>query len=84
MLDTHQSVDLDQIEAVQRIDAGVAVEVVEANVDQAPVVIARTEESESSNRVPETALLDRSRENATKPRPKPRPAPPREKRRRKR
>jgi len=69
MLDTLQEEDLDEIEAVQRIDAQVAVEV-------KPV--------EGSQRVPESAVLHRAGQTMTKPRPQPKNAPPREKRGRRR
>lgn len=69
MLDTKQHLDLDEIEAVRRIRAGVAVE--------APVVM---DNDQRSTAAPESAMLDRSRNTTTTPIPQPRPAPPREKR----
>jgi hypothetical protein len=70
MLDVLREEDIDPIEAVRRICAGVAVEVsVETNQKPAP---------------PESAMLDRSGSTMTKPNPQPRPAPQREKRGRKR
>ncbi len=72
MLDTLQEVDLDEIEAVRRIDARVAVE--------APMQLSV---ASSQSPVPETAALNRSGSTATKPSPQPRPVPQREKRRKK-
>lgn len=69
MLDTNQVIELAEIEAVNRIEARIAVE---APMQNAPVP------------PPESAVLDRARETMTKPRPQPRTAPIREKRRKKR
>lgn len=69
MLDTHREEDLDEIEAVRRITARVAVE--------APL-------GANNQPTPESAVLDRSVQTMTKPRPQPKTAPTREKRRRKR
>jgi hypothetical protein len=66
MLDVLRTEDIDDIEAVRRICAGVAVE--------APM------ETSQNPSPPESAMLDRSRNTATKPNPQPRPAPQREKR----
>jgi hypothetical protein len=69
MLDTGRIEDLDEIEAVRRIRAGVAVETTVTMTDQ-----------RTTGGAPESAMLDRSRNTTTKPIPQPRPAPPREKR----
>jgi hypothetical protein len=70
MLDVLRVEDVDDIEAVRRIRAGVAVEApLTANQNPAP---------------PESAMLDCSRNTATKPNPQPRPTPQREKRRKRR
>jgi len=80
MLDVLRVEDIDAIEAVRRIRAGVAVE--------APL---RTNQHEGAPSKPgfglggevETAALDRAGQTMSKPRPQPRPAPQREKRGRK-
>jgi len=87
MLDVLRVEDIDAIEAVRRIRAGVAVE--------APLAEAQTERILLQNGVltasevrttrvavesPETAALDRAGQTMSKPRPQPRPAPLREKR----
>ena len=68
MLDTLKEEELDEIEAVRRIHARVAVEApLGTNVE--------------TSTAQESAVLDRSANTMTKPRPQPRPpAPPREKR----
>ena len=58
MLDTLQEVEVDEIEAVRRIRAGVAVEAPMAN-------------DQRSTAAPESAMLDRSRNTTTKPVPQP-------------
>jgi hypothetical protein len=68
MLDTLTEVELDEIEAVRRIRAGVAVEA------------SMSKENRTAPSAPESAMLDRSRNTMTKPVPQPRPAPQREKR----
>jgi hypothetical protein len=65
MLDVLRVEDVDDIEAVRRICAGIAVE--------APMP---TEQKPA----PESSMLDRSASTMTKPNPQPRPAPKREKR----
>jgi hypothetical protein len=73
MLDTKREEELDEIEAVRRICAGVAVE--------APM---QSSVASTQYPAPETAALDRTGQTAMKPRPQPRPTPQREKRGRKR
>lgn len=91
MLDTKRVEELDEIEAVRRIHAGVAVEAplpdllsavraeaaraMATDLDKTIMNLSRT-----APQPPESAMLDRSRNTATKPIPQPRPAPPREKR----
>jgi len=65
MLDTKQELDLDEAEAVNRICAGMAVEVF-LETKQNPAL--------------ESAMLDRQLNTMTKPSPQQRPAPQREKR----
>jgi hypothetical protein len=64
MLDTKHEVELDEIEAVSRILAGIAVE--------APM---QSSVASTQYPAPETAALDRTGQTAMKPRPQPRPAP---------
>lgn len=67
--------DVDDIEAVGMIDAGVAVE--------APMEATEMPETRQQPPAPESAMLDRGAPNTVKPSPRPRQVPPREKRRRK-
>jgi hypothetical protein len=72
MLDTKSVEELDEIEAVRRICAGIAVEALMVNDPRS--------DDQRSTTPPESAMLDRSLNTTTKPVPQTRPAPPREKR----
>jgi hypothetical protein len=93
MLDTKQEVDLDEIEAVRRIQAGVAVEppvMTQQMINEIcrvfevpPALLGIPEATVTHHHIPETAALDRAGQTMKKPVPQPRPTPQREKRKRK-